>query len=124
VAPKERTNVIRYGGGGVPTTIISGFLSFEALSLKPITQLLPNLILIKADQALTFALQATLQLLAGEMSEQAPGSEVVANRLAEVLFIQAIRLTLRQAPTVANVDGSAQFSICRLGLHLHRFTTV
>jgi AraC-like DNA-binding protein len=66
-------------------------LSFEALSLKPITQLLPSLILIKADQARTFALHTTLQLLAGEMSEQAPGSEVVANRLAEVLFIQAIR---------------------------------
>jgi AraC-like DNA-binding protein len=91
VAPKERTNVIHYGGGGAPTTIISGFLSFEALSLKPITQLLPGLILIKADQARTFALHTTLQLLAGEMSEQAPGSEVVANRLAEVLFIQAIR---------------------------------
>ena len=91
VAPKERTNVIRYGGGGAPTTIISGFLSFEALSLKPITQLLPSLILIKADQARTFALHTTLQLLAGEMSEQAPGSEVVVNRLAEVLFIQAIR---------------------------------
>jgi AraC-like DNA-binding protein len=91
VAPKERTNVIRYGGGGAPTTIISGFLSFEALSLKPITQLLPSLILIKADQARTFAVHTTLQLLAGEMAEQAPGSEVVANRLAEVLFIQAIR---------------------------------
>ena len=91
VAPKERTNVIRYGGGGTPTTIISGFLSFEALSLKPITQLLPSLILIKADQARTFAVHTTLQLLAGEMAEQAPGSEVVANRLAEVLFIQAIR---------------------------------
>ena len=91
VAPKERTNVIRYGGGGAPTTIISGFLSFETLSLKPITQLLPSLILIKADQARTFALHTTLQLLAGEMSEQAPGSEVVVNRLAEVLFIQAIR---------------------------------
>ena len=91
VAPKERTNVILYGGGGTPTTIISGFLSFETLSLKPITQLLPGLILIKADQARTFALHTTLQLLAGEMAEQAPGSEVVANRLAEVLFIQAIR---------------------------------
>lgn len=91
VAPKERTNLIRYGGGGAPTTIISGFLSFEALSLKPITQLLPSLILIKADQARTFAVNTTLQLLAGEMAEQAPGSEVVANRLAEVLFIQAIR---------------------------------
>jgi AraC-like DNA-binding protein len=97
VAPKDRTNVIHYGGGGAPTTIISGFLSFEALSLKPITQLLPSLILIKADQARTLALHTTLQLLATEMAEQTPGSEVVANRLAEVLFIQAIRADIASA---------------------------
>jgi AraC-like DNA-binding protein len=91
VAPKGPSDVIHYGGGGAPTTIISGLLSFDAVSLKPITQLLPSLILVKADQARTLALHTTLQLLACEMAEQAPGSEVVANRLAEVLFIQTLR---------------------------------
>jgi AraC-like DNA-binding protein len=91
VAPKVPSNVIHYGGGGAPTTIISGLLSFDAVSLKPITQLLPSLILVKADQARTLALHSTLQLLASEMTEQAPGSEVTATRLAEVLFIQALR---------------------------------
>jgi AraC-like DNA-binding protein len=91
VQPKNGDNVIRYGGGGMPTTIISGFLSFEAMSLKPVTQLLPNLILIKAHQAQTLALHTTLQLLSSEMAQQSPGSEVVAKRLAEVLFIQTIR---------------------------------
>jgi AraC-like DNA-binding protein len=52
---------------------------------------LPSLILVKADQARTLALHTTLQLLASEMAEQAPGSEVTATRLAEVLFIQALR---------------------------------
>jgi AraC-like DNA-binding protein len=90
-APRDRSNVTHYGGGGAPTTIISGWLSFEKPALKPISQLLPRLILIKSDQARSLALHTTLQLLASEMSEQAPGSEVVADRLAEVLFIQAIR---------------------------------
>lgn len=89
--PADGSNVIRSGGGGVPTTIISGLLSFEQPALKPMTQLLPALILIKAEQARSLALHTTLQLLASEMTEQAPGSEIVANRLAEVLFIQAIR---------------------------------
>jgi hypothetical protein len=80
-----------YGGGGTPTSIISGWLYFEKSTLKLIAQLLPKLILIKAEQARSLALHTTLQLLASEMSDQAPGSEVVANRLAEVLFIQAIR---------------------------------
>lgn len=91
VAPKDSSNVIQYGGGGAPTTIISGFFSFDRATLKSITQLLPSLILIKADQARTLALHTTLQLLAAEMAEQAPGSEVAANRLAEVLFIQTLR---------------------------------
>ena len=91
IAPKAKTNVAHYGGGGAPTTIVSGFLSFDNASLKPITQLLPSLILIKADEAQSVALHNTLRLLASEMEAQIPGSEVVATRLAEVLFIQTLR---------------------------------
>lgn len=96
-APSDGSNVIRYGGGGIPTTIISGMISFDALSVKPITQLLPNLILIKADQAQSFALHTTLQMLASEIAEHSPGSEVVTNRLAEILFIQTLRAHIGSA---------------------------
>jgi transcriptional regulator GlxA family with amidase domain len=61
------------------------------MSIKPLKRLLPELILIKADQARTLALHATLQLLASEMSEPAPGAEVMVNRLADILFIQCVR---------------------------------
>ena len=91
VAARDNSNVAHYGGGGAPTTIVCGSLSFDRASLKPITQLLPSFILIKADQAHTLALHSTMQALASEMAEQAPGSEVVATRLGEVLFIQALR---------------------------------
>jgi AraC-like DNA-binding protein len=91
IAAKADGNVAHYGGGGAPTTIVCGSLSFDRASLRPITQLLPSFILIKADQAHTLALHNTMQALTSEMSEQAPGSEVVATRLAEVLFIQALR---------------------------------
>ncbi|AXC15014.1 transcriptional regulator, AraC family [Acidisarcina polymorpha] len=84
-------NVALYGGGGAPTTIVCGSLSFDRASLKPLSQLLPSFILMKADQARTLALHITVQALASEMAEQSPGSEVVANRLAEVLFIQVLR---------------------------------
>jgi AraC-like DNA-binding protein len=91
-------NVARYGGGGAPTTIVCGSFSFDRASLKPITQLLPSFILIKADQARTLALHITMQALASEMAEQAPGSEVVATRLAEVLFIQVLRAHIASEP--------------------------
>src|SRR5260370_14863019 len=61
------------------------------MSVKSLQRLLPELILIKSDQAQTLALHATLQLLASEMAEPAPGSEVMVNRLADILFIQCIR---------------------------------
>jgi AraC-like DNA-binding protein len=91
IAALANSNVAHYGGGGAPTTIICGSLSFDRASLKPITQLLPSFILINADQARTLALHNTMQALASEMAEQAPGSGVVATRLAEVLFIQVLR---------------------------------
>lgn len=91
VAPKNRSNVIHYGGGGVPTTVISGWFSFGQMSVEPLKHLLPELILVKADQAQSLALHATLQLLASEMAQPAPGSEVMVNRLADILFIQCVR---------------------------------
>lgn len=91
-------HVLHYGGGGVPTTIIVGLICFEKASLKPVTQLLPDLILVRAEQARSVALHTTFQLLAGEMTELIPGSEVVATRLAEVLFIQALRAHISNSP--------------------------
>ncbi len=91
-------NVALCGGGGAPTTIVCGSLSFDHASLKPITQLLPRFILMKADHARTLALHNTVQALAAEMAEQAPGSEVVATRLAEVLFVQVLRAYIASVP--------------------------
>jgi transcriptional regulator GlxA family with amidase domain len=59
------------------------------------TRLLPTLILVKADEAQTLALHATVNLLASEMAEPTPGSGLVVNRLADVLFIQCIRAHIR-----------------------------
>jgi AraC-like DNA-binding protein len=98
VAARDNSNVAHYGGGGAPTTIVCGSMSFDRASVKPISQLLPAFILVKADQARTLALHITMQALASEMAEQAPGSEVVATRLAEVLFIQVLRAHIASGP--------------------------
>lgn len=98
IGARANGNVALCGGGGAPTTIVCGSLSFDRHSLKPITQLLPNFILMKADEARTLALHNTVQALASEMAEQAPGSEVVATRLAEVLFIQVLRAHIASGP--------------------------
>jgi AraC-like DNA-binding protein len=98
VAANANGNVAHYGGGGSPTTIVCGSFSFDRASLRPISQLLPNFILVKSDQARTLALHNTVQALASEMAEQSPGSGVVATRLAEVLFIQILRAHIASEP--------------------------
>ena len=98
VGAKASGNVARCGGGGAPTTIVCGSFSFDRASLKPISQLLPRFILIKAEQARALALHDTMRALASEMEEQVPGSEVVATRLAEVLFIQILRAHIASGP--------------------------
>ncbi len=102
IAAKAEGNVAHCGGGGAPTTIVCGSMSFDCASLKPIAQLLPRFILIKADQGRTLALHTTMQALASEMAEQGPGSEIVANRLAEVLFIQILRAHIASEPECNN----------------------
>jgi hypothetical protein len=68
IAAQANRNVADYGGGGAPTTIVCGSLSLDRAGLKPITQLLPRFILIKADQARTLSLHNTMQGLASEMA--------------------------------------------------------
>jgi AraC-like DNA-binding protein len=100
VAPRESSQVMQYGGGGAPTTLVSGWFRFDPMSTKLLARLLPSLILVRADQAQSLALNTTMNMLASEMAEGAPGSELVVNRLADVLFIQCLRAHIesRQEP--------------------------
>lgn len=86
-----RGRVLRHGGGGAPATVIIGKFLFDAPGPHPLRDALPPLIHIAADQPQHPALQTTLRLLVGEMTTQDLGAKVVVNRLADILFIQAIR---------------------------------
>jgi AraC-like DNA-binding protein len=98
VAPRNGNHVVQYGGGGASTTLISGWFRFAAASVKPLMQLLPPLILVRADQAQSLALHTTISMLASETSDPAPGSELVVNRLADMLFIYCIRAHIAAQP--------------------------
>lgn len=91
IIPKAGSGTVEYGGGGAPTTIISGWFRFSAASLQPLARLLPPLILVKADQPQAPALGTIMNMLASEMAEPAPGSGLLVNRLADALFVQCLR---------------------------------
>lgn len=91
VSSENGSQVIEYGGGGAPTTIIYGWFRFCATSLKPLARLLPPVIVLRIDQPETPTLSATMDMLASEMAKPGLGSGLVVQRLADILFVQALR---------------------------------
>jgi AraC-like DNA-binding protein len=83
--------VIHTGGDGAPTTIISGWFLFDRERARPLLSLLPPVIHIRMEQERTKMLQSALQLLAMETFDQALGSGMVVSRLADIIFLQAVR---------------------------------
>ncbi|AGP33913.1 hypothetical protein BE04_47595 [Sorangium cellulosum] len=83
---------MHYGGEGAPTTIVAGGLHFTDARLNPLVASLPELMHVKGDGGVaTRWLESTLQFVAAEMDAELPGDELVAGRLADVLFVQALR---------------------------------
>jgi AraC-like DNA-binding protein len=91
VSSGNESQVIEYGGGGAPTTIIYGWFRFCATSLKLLARLLPPAIVLRADQPETPTLSAAMYMLASEMAKPGLASGLVVQRLADILFVQALR---------------------------------
>lgn len=84
-------NAIRFGGGGVPATIIGGKFTFDAANSKPLTDLLPPFILVSNDRSQALPLHLTLQLFAAEAAQSSLGADLVVQRLADIFLLQVIR---------------------------------
>ncbi|MBZ9604828.1 AraC family transcriptional regulator [Phyllobacterium chamaecytisi] len=82
---------IEVGGGGAPTTFVSGSFEMDRLDLRPLISVLPRLLHLKLDQNRSLAFQSVLELLAGETEAPGLGSEAAVSRLFELLFVHAIR---------------------------------
>lgn len=96
-SPDRRGNLIRFGGGGSPASLITGWFSFDATSGLPLTSLLPPVMQFQVDDERTSALQAALDLLALETAENRLGGELVIRSLADVLLVQAVRAHVASA---------------------------
>jgi AraC-like DNA-binding protein len=79
------------GGDGAKTEIISGRFSFDATAAEPLFALLPPLLRLSLDSTSGQLLRATLELIARESDEAGIGANLVTSRLADVLFVQALR---------------------------------
>lgn len=87
----------RYGGGGALTTMVGGCFVFEDGQTNPLVASLPPVVHVKGDGGAAVRwLEASLQFVASEMAAGQPGAETVVSRLADILFVQAVRAHLAQ----------------------------
>ena len=83
--------VVALGGTGTAASVICGWFHFDLRAARPLLDLLPVLLHVKMEQARAIALQGTLQLLAMETGEPGLGSGLLVSRLADIVFVQAVR---------------------------------
>lgn len=90
-----QSRLIRYDGGGAATSLIAGCFNFASPVGDWLSNDLPPILHVRgSDIHDTPGFQSALQLIVSETVQDSPGSTVIVDRLAEVLFIQAMRLRI------------------------------
>jgi AraC-like DNA-binding protein len=88
----------RYGGGGALTTMVGGCFAFEDGETNPLVASLPPVIHVKGDGGAAVQwLETSLQFVASEMAAGQPGAATVVSRLADILFVHAVRAHLAKS---------------------------
>jgi AraC-like DNA-binding protein len=86
---------IRYGGGGATTELVSVALQLSADDAGTLVGALPPFIHLRVSSHRSHSLHALTELLRDEIQEQL-GSQPIVRRLAEALFISAVRFYIEQ----------------------------
>jgi len=87
----ENSSVMNLGATGKRTSIICGGLTLNP-PWHPLIQALPSLILQRDSlEDTTFNTNILMQLMSSEVQSDIPGSEIIINRLNEVLVISVLR---------------------------------
>ena len=102
-SPPSSTGELNAGGDGVVTRLVCGGVLFDNVKTNPLLAALPPLIHVKAteDGAFTSWLSLTVQHVIDEMDSHRPGASAVVGRLADILFIGAVRSYIKHSLVAA-----------------------
>ena len=90
--PMDHRGFVRHRGTGPITRVTGGFFSAQSIKVNPLFAALPPLIHLRgSDPHVRQWLQPTLAFIDAEIVSDAQGARTVLRRMADVLFIQAVR---------------------------------
>jgi AraC-like DNA-binding protein len=91
VQSEDRLACVAHGGGGPRTSVLCGTFTLDPDARDFLLPLLPPLLHVRGDSPTAAWMDATLKVMADEVSADRPGSSVVIARLADILFVQVLR---------------------------------
>lgn len=94
---KIRPRQINYGGGGAPTRLVCGYLACDARLARLLMAGLPSLLKVNVRGSNAGAwLEASVRYAMAEARSPRPGGAGVMAKLAELLFIEVLRMYMAE----------------------------
>jgi AraC-like DNA-binding protein len=82
----------RYGGPGAATVVVCGWFAYERDLRNPMMAALPIVLRARLRaRPSTLWLESAIRYAVDESASQRPGSRIIADKLAELLFVEALR---------------------------------
>lgn len=87
-----RREPVRLGGSGPLTTLLSGHFRFDINLARPLITALPAILHLRSIAGTPAPwLRIGLQFIAEETANPSPGQQVILNRVADILLVEALR---------------------------------
>lgn len=93
-----KADLLRWGGDGAEVRLLSGHFRFDVNLARPLVSALPPLIHLRSSGAPPAWLRIGLQFIAEEAAKPLPGQQVILNRVADILLVEALRDHVQSLP--------------------------
>jgi AraC-like DNA-binding protein/mannose-6-phosphate isomerase-like protein (cupin superfamily) len=123
--PPDNNRVFRAGGEGPATRLVCGGMQFQNAATNPLLAVLPPLLHVKrTEEGARHWLRLTVEHILAELDSGGAGATEIVIRLAEILFIEAVRTYFEENADTAEFGWLAAVRDQQIGqalalLHSH-----
>ena len=106
--------------GGTRTLLLCGYCRFAEETGTPLLDIFPSLTIVREEEILKHPwLKSTLDQLSTEYMSQQPGTELVVNKLTEVVLVELIRINFGRDDKSRFIRALSDKKISKALQHLH-----
>ncbi len=108
------------GGDGQSTLLLCGYCEFLQDHSTPLLEVFPSLTIVREEEFLRHPwLKGTLDQLSSEYLSQAPGAELVVDKLTEIVLVELIRIDFGRQEKSQFVQALSDKQIAKALKQLH-----